>query len=394
MLHRSIGGEGWAMSSDTSAFGQFLQRYAGGAASPEDAWLTEVAEPGANPGALRMLHYAPEGLRPGAPLVVVLHGCAQSAAAYAYGAGWRDLADRHGFALLCPEQRAGNNPNRCFNWFQPVDIVRGSGEAHSIAEMIAAAAAMNASDARRVYVTGLSAGGAMACAMLAAYPEIFAGGALIAGLPYGAAANIQQALGAMLHGRNRAPEYWGDRVRAASTHGGPWPKLSIWHGDADHVVAHANAVALAAQWANVHGLEPEPAERMIDGRRTRSVWQANGAAVVELNTIAGLAHGAPIMVGGADGAGAPGPFLIEAEISSSFEALTFWGIAGAASKPPSPIRAPKPIPRAAKARDPVVRDEKPVQQPSDANAPGAKRKRLDIGAIIKKALTKAGLMRR
>ena len=121
--------------------------------------LTLVAPTGPNPGDLRMLAYTPPGLPPRAPLVVVLHGCTQNAAAYDHGAGWTTLADRHGFALLFPEQQRGNNPNLCFNWFNPEDVTRGQGEAASIRAMIDQVVHAHALDAQRVYVTGLSAGG-------------------------------------------------------------------------------------------------------------------------------------------------------------------------------------------------------------------------------------------
>ena len=83
--------------------------------------LREVHGFGSNPGALRMFTYLPAGLADQSALVVVLHGCAQTAASYEYGAGWSTLAERYGFALLVPEQQRANNPNGCFNWFQPGD---------------------------------------------------------------------------------------------------------------------------------------------------------------------------------------------------------------------------------------------------------------------------------
>src|SRR3954449_2871493 len=98
--------------------------------------LTELTPSGSNPGALRMMAYAPPGLPSGAPLVVVLHGCTQNAAGYDRGAGWSTLADRHGFALLFPEQDRANNANLCFNWFQHADVTRGQGEVLSIRQMI------------------------------------------------------------------------------------------------------------------------------------------------------------------------------------------------------------------------------------------------------------------
>ena len=146
--------------------------------------LIEIADFGPNPGALRMFaHIPPRVARDGA-LVVVLHGCSQNAADYDLGAGWSTLADRFGFCLLLPEQQAANNPNRCFNWFQPGDNERGQGEAQSIRQMIDRMVSDHGIDPRRIFITGLSAGGAMTSVMLAAYPEVFAGGAIVAGLPF------------------------------------------------------------------------------------------------------------------------------------------------------------------------------------------------------------------
>ena len=91
---------------------------------------------GANPGNLRMFSYLPPRVAANPALVVILHGCAQTAADYNLGAGWSTLADRYGFALLLPEQQRSNNPNGCFNWFDTGDIQRGKGEALSIRQMV------------------------------------------------------------------------------------------------------------------------------------------------------------------------------------------------------------------------------------------------------------------
>ena len=129
-----------------------------------------------NPGKLAGRLYVPNNIAGPAPLVVVLHGCTQNAALYDHGSGWSALADKHGFILLFPEQNRTNNPLLCFNWFLPDDSGRGMGEAASIANMIAAVKAAHDVDPDRVFVTGLSAGGAMASVMLATYPELFAAG--------------------------------------------------------------------------------------------------------------------------------------------------------------------------------------------------------------------------
>jgi feruloyl esterase len=198
--------------------------------------LRELTSFGGNPGELRMFVYAPANLRPNAPLVVALHGCTQTANEYDHGTGWSSLADKLGFAVVYPQQQPTNNVKNCFSWFLRGDTVRGQGEALSIWEMIDHAIAKFGSDRRKVFVTGLSAGGAMASVMLATYPEVFAGGAIIAGLPYGSASNVQQAFEAMFTDQGHSAQVLGDRVRAASKHRGPWPKISVWHGTSDAIV--------------------------------------------------------------------------------------------------------------------------------------------------------------
>ena len=193
--------------------------------------LHEVDQFGSNPGQLRMFVRAP-GRRTGPrPLVVCLHGCAQSAASYDAGSGWSVLAERHGFVALFPEQQARNNPNRCFTWYQAGDTSRDSGEALSIRQMIDYALAAYDVDPNRIFVTGLSAGGAMASSLLSGYPDLFAGGAIVAGLPHGSAANVYDAIDAMARGRERTPAAVG-RDRAAGL-AASWAVAAVgdlaWH---------------------------------------------------------------------------------------------------------------------------------------------------------------------
>jgi len=301
--------------------------------------LTEVTGFGTNPGGLRMLRFVPPDLPAGAPLVVLLHGCTQTAAGYDLGTGWSDLARRHGFALLLPEQRQANNPNLCFNWFQPADTTRDAGEALSIRQMIARMLRDHRLDARRVCVTGLSAGGAMASVMLATYPEVFAAGAIIAGLPYGAAASMQEAFEAMATGRPRPARAWGELVRAASPHRGPWPRISIWQGEADATVRPVNAEQILRQWTDLHGLAaPSRLEPTRAGSHRRRSWRdAEGRVLVEMHSIAGLAHGVPIHPGEGEGRGGrAGPFILDAGISSTHAIAEFFGLLPALPNRPEP----------------------------------------------------------
>ncbi len=291
--------------------------------------LEEVSSFGANPGALRMLRYVPTGLLPGAPLVVVLHGCTQTASGYDGGTGWSTLAERHGFAVLAPEQVRSNNQNACFNWFEPGDVARGGGEAASIRAMVAQMAADCRHDPSRVFVTGLSAGGAMASAMLATYPDVFAAGAIIAGLPFGCAAGVGEALGAMRRPPALAAPDWGAKVRRASPAPQRKPVVSIWHGDADATVSPAAAVEHAKQWCDVHGLrEADGRPDTVDGVPHRAWRDAGGTVRVELFTVPGLGHGTPVTPGapGDRGVGHALPHVLESSIPSTWHIARTWGL--------------------------------------------------------------------
>ena len=307
--------------------------------------LAEIDGFGSNPGDLRMLTFVPASLAAGAPLVVVLHGCGQTASGYDAGTGWSELAERHGFALLLPEQRRSNNGHCCFNWFEPGDTARGEGEAASIRQMIARCVADHGLDPRRVFITGLSAGGAMTSVMLATYPEVFAAGAIIAGLPYGAARGVQEALSAMHHCRSLSADAWGDLVRAASPVRDPGdrPRIAIWHGDADQTVTPSNALESAKQWANIHGIaESDGVEDRVEGVPHR-VWRGrDGSIRVELYAVPGLAHGTPItpQADGDHGVGHKMPFILESAISSTWYIAESWGLLG----PVTAEQRPKPAP--------------------------------------------------
>jgi poly(hydroxyalkanoate) depolymerase family esterase len=156
--------------------------------------------------------------------------------------------------------------------------------------MVAAAIERFGSDPARIYLVGLSAGAAMTAALLAAYPDVFAAGAAVAGLPVGAAASTSEALIRMAEaGPARTPVAWAEQVRRAAPPGydGPWPRLSIWRGEADRVVDPANSRLLAEQWSALHGLDNGP---RADAEHRREIWGPPGQPAVELWTLPDLAH--------------------------------------------------------------------------------------------------------
>ena len=371
-----------------------------GAGSP----LVEIDGFGTNPGALKMFAYVPEQLPRASALVVVLHGCGQTAPGYDFGTGWSTLANRYGFALLMPEQQAANNANTCFNWFNPGDVARGRGEAASIRQMVARMVADHKIDSRRIYITGLSAGGAMTSVMLATYPDVFAGGAIIAGLPFGIASNVREALGGMMQSTSRPAGKLGDLVRKASKHKGPWPKVSVWHGTADRTVNPGNANAIVKQWLDVHGLPAAPMSAVdVDGHPREVWWNTDGETVVESYTISDMAHGTPLGLAGNDEPyGAEGAFLIEAGISSSYHIANFFGLTDRVNPA---VETAKPAPASEVVRSAATeslqsidlaaklwsRAHKPVRQHKPA--PRAPKRGIDVGAVITRALTAAGLMK-
>ncbi len=283
----------------------------------------EIGGFGPNPGHLAMLVHEPPGaVAPGRPLVVLLHGCGQRAHGFAAASGWIGLADRLGIPLVLPEQASANNHGRCFQWFQPGHTAREHGEAGSIAAMTRVAMSRYASDPARIFIAGLSAGGAMAAAMLAAYPDLFAAGAVVAGLPVGAASSAMQGLLRMASaGPERPPAVWADQVRDAAPgdYRGPWPRLSIWHGEADETVVVDNGLLLSAQWRALHNLAETPSrDETVDGVRHR-IW----GNAVELWTLAGMAHGYPV----GHGVGQAAPYVLDRGLPATARIADFWQLA-------------------------------------------------------------------
>lgn len=320
------------------------------------ATLTPVSSFGTNPGNLAMYAYVPDGLPADAPLVVLLHGCAQNATAYHGHSGWAEHADANGFALVYPEQKSANNATSCFNWFERGDIARDSGEARSIRSMVEHAVSTHGLDADRVYVSGLSAGGAMAGELLAAYPDLFAGGSVIAGVPVGCASSMIDAFTCMNPGKSKTPQQWGDAVRAKNPDwNGPWPRVAVWHGTSDTTVAPANGTATVAQWNNVHGLSGDPdAVAQLPGSTTASYYGGDATdASVAHYSVSGMGHGTP--VDPSDGCGTAGAYFLAAVCSTGYT-VDFWGI-GDGSVVPDPDPTEEPT-------DP------PTEEPTDPAEPG------------------------
>jgi hypothetical protein len=126
--------------------------------------------------------------------------------------------------------------------------------------------------------------------------------------------------------QGHAAQALGDRVRAASRHRGPWPKISIWHGTSDPIVKPFNGEDIIRQWTNVHGLSDSPSYQEPIGSHTRRVWNdASGKALIEAFTINGMAHGVPLATTtGGENSGASGAFFLDVGISSTHHVARFW----------------------------------------------------------------------
>ncbi len=298
------------------------------AAGARSDGITEVPSFGSDPGNLRMLEYVPDGLAEGSPVVVALHGCGQNATGYGVDSGWVELAQRLGFALVLPEQRGINNYNGCFNWFRSADTTRGWGEVASIASMVEHTVAGTGADPSRVYVTGLSAGGGMTAAVLATYPGRFAGGGVVAGLPYRCASALYEAYTCMNPGKDLSPEQWGNRVRAASPHTGPWPTMSVWHGDADYTVNVANQRELVEQWTDVHGTDATPDQTGTVAGYPHAVYTDDrGDAVVETVTVTGMGHGQPVDPGtGTTECGHTAAHMLDVDACTAWHLADTWNL--------------------------------------------------------------------
>lgn len=243
-------------------------------------------------GSRDYLLYVPAAVRP-TSLVVMLHGCTQTAADFAAGTAMNRQADRHHFAVLYPAQSKAANRSACWNWFLPRDQRAGRGEPAIIAAMARETAERLAIAPGRLFVAGLSAGGAMAAIVGAAYPEVFAAIGVHSGLRAGAAHDLDSALAAMKRGAATASS------PSAGSHGGATRKplrTIVFHGRQDRMVHPLNGrqvaeVALAA-FPDDALLSREESGRSEGGRSFLRTVHANarGTPMVEVWEVQGAGH--------------------------------------------------------------------------------------------------------
>jgi feruloyl esterase len=258
--------------------------------------LMPIQNFGENPGNLKMYIHLPPSANKVLPLVVVLHGCSQNAGMVAKQSGWNELANKYGFAVLYAQQKMSNNIGNCFCWYNANDVDKGKGENASITSMIEYTKAHYLIDSSKVFVTGLSAGAAMAVSMLATHPETFKAGAIFAGAPFNVASRFFTSLFAMQGWILKSPENWGKLVRAQNpNYQGFYPSIIVYQGKADAIVNKRNGYEIVKQWTNLQGIQPIPTQQIkrFAGKRfiEKNVYKnASLQDVVVYYKVKGLGH--------------------------------------------------------------------------------------------------------
>ncbi|HEY1998568.1 PHB depolymerase family esterase [Paraburkholderia sp.] len=228
------------------------------------------------------------------PLVVMLHGCKQSIDEFAEGTRMNLLADRYGFAVVYPEQSKHVHAHRCWHWYDASETAGGA-EARAVVSLVDALVAEHGFDGERVYAAGLSAGAGLATLLAVHHPERFAAVAMHSGPAFGEARSGIAAMDVMRRGTRHDPVLLVDETVDVAAY--PGMPAVIIHGDADHVVAPANAEQLATQFLRLDGLVDASGERKAGELReerkagvvTRD-YVRSGRRVVRLCRVQALGH--------------------------------------------------------------------------------------------------------
>jgi poly(hydroxyalkanoate) depolymerase family esterase len=260
-----------ANPTQTSTPGQFIQKMYRGAA-----------------GARGYNVYVPSGYNGQAcPLIVMMHGCTQSAGDFAVGTRMNELAEQGTFFVAYPEQPSSANPRKCWNWFTSENQQRHRGEPSIVAGITREIMHDYAIDRERVYVAGMSAGGAAAAVLGATYPDLYAAVGVHSGVAPGLAHDVPSAFGAMKSGRlqNGANQVSNDRSNA------PIPTI-VFHGDRDSKVNKRNAERFADNLTAPAFTERVEARRTSGGRSyTKTIYtDASGRDVLEQWGVHGAGH--------------------------------------------------------------------------------------------------------
>ncbi len=214
------------------------------------------------------------------PLIIMLHGCTQDAADIARGTRLNETADREGLLIVYAEQPASAHPRTCWTWYDPAHQSRDRGEPSLIAGITRAVMDRYQVDSGKVYIAGISAGGAMAAIVAAEYPELFAALGVHSGVPVGAATSVVQALDIMRMGPGELNELPQIGARAPAF---------IAHGEGDSILIHRNGELLARQWAAALSATGEAEKSGAVGATVRA-FTRDGHVMVEWWSLEGVGH--------------------------------------------------------------------------------------------------------
>jgi poly(hydroxyalkanoate) depolymerase family esterase len=223
----------------------------------------------------------------GLPLVVMLHGCTQDPDDFALGSRMNGLAEEFGFLVAYPSQPGTANPSSCWNWFAPKDQMRGAGEPSIIAGLTNDIVAQYDLDPHRIFIAGLSAGGAMATVMGATYPDVYAAIGVHSGLAYGSATDVVSAYAAM-----RGDPVPGRKANAGNAEDAARARAIVFHGEADLTVHPSNAARIVEACDRRDGDLREVESGVSGGRRyTRTIIRdQSGSSRVEHWLVHGAGH--------------------------------------------------------------------------------------------------------
>jgi poly(hydroxyalkanoate) depolymerase family esterase len=260
------------------------------------ASLVEVTNFGNNPGNLRMHLYVPDSVQPSPAIVVAMHGCGGSGPGFYQGSEFASLANQYGFVVIYPSASKKGN---CFDVWSDASKRRGGGtDAESIVSMVTHVEQQNNGDPQRVFATGSSSGGMETNALLTLYPDVFKAGAAFMGVPFACfpnEADFAPGNSQCTNGRiNKTPQEWGDL--AYPGYAGARPRMQLWHGTNDTLIAYSLLQEEIDQGTNLHGLSTTPTstDNPAPSWTRQRFAEPGGTVRVESISVAGAGHSLPM----------------------------------------------------------------------------------------------------
>lgn len=287
---------------------------------------------GSNPGNLRMYMHVPQHLvnsRAQVPVVMVLHGCSQTAKIVEKQSGWSDLADKYGFIVIYPEQKKVNNPMGCFRWYDYDD--KETAEVESIYQMLAFTERHYNVDTSRVFIYGLSAGAVMSVHMMIHHPQKFNSGAALAGGPYKIGESGLGTMQELLFMDDHDQSYWAKSLEGIDT-SQTFPKLILGHGTKDPLVNIQNSYEIVDQFSILHKMDPKEDSLILNFAdnpliQKRIYRNKKGENCIQMYLIENTGHALPVDPGtGPKQGGKTGMFAVDRDFFSTYYIAVDFGL--------------------------------------------------------------------